>query len=136
MSVTADVRFFCSVLVASRTVRRGEDLTAAMFETAERDVTSLKSGFYVDVAELDNLRARRTVGVRGVLTHKHAEKIPVVQRGDGVALVIQMENLRISTVGVALQDGGIGERIRVRNQDSGKVIYGEVLDQQTVIVGM
>ena len=136
MSVTADIRFFRPVLVASRSVRRGENLTAGMFEVAERDITSLKNGFYADVAELDNLRARRTVAVKNVLTHKHVEKVPVVQKGEQVVLVAQMENLRISTVGIALQDGGVGVRIRVRNQDSGKVIYGEVLDQQTVKVGM
>ena len=136
MSVTADIRFFRPVLVASRSVRRGENLTAGMFEVAERDITSLKNGFYADVDELDNLRARRTVAVKNVLTHKHVEKVPVVQKGEQVVLVAQMENLRISTVGIALQDGGVGVRIRVRNQDSGKVIYGEVLDQQTVKVGM
>jgi len=136
MGITADVRFFRRVLVASRMVRRGEPLAAELVERAERDVTMMKHGFYTDTAELVDLRTRRAVGLGDVLTPRHTEKIPVVRRGDEIALVAETPNLRISTTGVALQDGGMGERIRVRNQDSGKVVYGEVVDPQTIKVGL
>ena len=136
MSVTADVRWFCPVLIAARGMRRGEELTAEMVELDERDVTRARDGFFRDAAELDGLRTRRTVRPGNLLTQKHTESVPVVLRGGEITMVVETDNLRISVLGTALQDGGIGDRIRVRNEDSGKVVYGEVIDPATVRIGL
>ena len=136
MSVTADVRWFRPVLTATRGMLRGEELTAEMVELDERDVTRGRDGFFTDIAELDGLRTRRRVRPGDLLTQKHTERIPVVLRGGEITMVVETENLRISALGTALQDGGIGDRIRVRNADSGKVVYGEVIDPGVVRIGL
>ena len=43
-------------------------------------------------------------------------------------------NMVLETVGEALQDGGIGEQIRIRNSDSGKVLRGQILEAGLVQV--
>ena len=79
--------------------------------------------------------SRRSVVAGGVLTRNHVEAIPVVHRGDEVELVARTNRLAVSALGQAMQDGGIGERIRVKNSDSGKILYGQILDAATIQVG-
>lgn len=136
LNVTVDTRFFKEVLVTTRGIRRGEDFTADMFELIERDITGEKDGYYTDFAALTALQAKRPLGFDRILTHRYVEKVPVVHRGDEVRLVVQTGNMRISTLGVALQDGGVGMRIKVRNLDSGKILRGEILDSRTLKVAL
>ena len=71
-----------------------------------------------------------------VLTRNHVEFIPVIHRGDEVVLVARSNMLAVSARGEAMQEGGIGERIRVKNSDSGKVVYGQIVDASTIRVGL
>jgi len=136
MSITADIRHFGQVLVADQGMRRGEELLPEAVVLAERDITRNKDGFFIDPTELEGQRMRRAIRPGNVLTRRHVEPVPVVQRGDEITLLAGSQHLQISLKGEAMQDGGLGERIRVRNADSGKVLYGEVVDSQNVIIGI
>ncbi len=137
MSVTADVRFFRPVLVASHMLRRGEELDETSCELAERDVTQLRNGYFVSAAEvISSMQLRRVLSAGDIITKRHVEKIPVVKRGDAITLVARAGRLSMSAAGEALQNGGIGDRIRVKNSDSGKIIYGQVLDGGLIQVGL
>ena len=136
MSVTADIRHLRPVLVASRMLRRGEALMLDLVELVECDITQLRHGYFTDVDALGNMRTRRSVVAGDVLTRNHVEVIPGINRGDEVEIVARTNSLAISALGQAMQDGGIGERIRVKNSDSGKVLYGQILDASTIQVGL
>ncbi|MBT4502181.1 MAG: flagellar basal body P-ring formation protein FlgA [Gemmatimonadetes bacterium] len=136
MSITADIRHFGQVLVADIGLRRGEELASEAVVLAERDITKNRDGFFTDPSELEELRMRRAIRPGNVLTRRHVEPVPVVQRGEEITLLAGSAHLQISLPGEAMQDGGIGERIRVRNPASGKVLYGEVVDSKNVLVGI
>ena len=55
-----------------------------------------------------------------------------IRRGDELNLVLDGGNMRLMARATALQAGGVGQRIRVRNADSGKVLQGWVADARTV----
>jgi flagella basal body P-ring formation protein FlgA len=61
-------------------------------------------------------------------------QVPVVSRGAQVVLVAAQGGLRITTPGIAKEDGGAGEIVRVVNAMSGKVVNGRVIDAETVEV--
>lgn len=132
MSVTVDCRHFRDVVVATRTVRRGSSLTEDFVVVEERDITSAKHGFFTDLEELVDTRAKRPIGDGGIVSQRHVEPIPVLQRGDEVTMALRSGNMSLLATGIAMQDGGIGQRIRVQNIDSRKVVYGEVVDANTV----
>jgi flagella basal body P-ring formation protein FlgA len=136
MSVTADVRIWRPVVVASHMLQRGEVIGAASCEVAERDVTQVRGQYYADALALQGMRARRTVGIGDIVTDNHVEKMPVVRRGDAIVLVARVGSMSMSASGEALQDGGIGDRIRVKNSDSGKTVYGHVLEGGAIRVGL
>ena len=134
MNSTVDTRYYRQVLVAARGLRRGEVAEEAMFDWAERDITDQKSGYYTFFEQLAGTRTRRPMSLGQILTPGHVEKLPLVHRGDEVDLQLKTEHMVISARGQALQDGGDGVTIRVRNLDSGRVVRARVVDHQTVAI--
>ena len=132
MTVTVDCRYFRHVVVTTRAVRRGSLLESDAFIVEERDITSLKHGWFDTLEDLADLQSARPIGVGEIVSHRHLEPIPVVHRGDDITMAVTTNSMSLEAIGIALQDGGVGERIRVRNLDSGKVVYGRVVDASTV----
>ena len=136
MSVTADVRYLRPVLVASYLLSRGEALEESMVEMVERDITTLRNGYFTEPALLQDMQTRRSLAAGAVLTRNHVSAIPGVKRGTAVELVARTKRFIATALGEAMQDGGVGERIRVKNSDSGKILYGQILDAHTIQIGL
>jgi flagella basal body P-ring formation protein FlgA len=132
LSLTADVRRFRPVVVAGRLIRRGETMAPADLLLQERPIGNLADGYYADCGEVVGARASRTIGSGEVLSRRAALPAAAVRRGAAVLLVVRGSGIEATTEGVALEDGGIGARIRVRSAASGKVLYGQVADAATV----
>ena len=58
----------------------------------------------------------------------------LVKRRDRVKLIGRTELLLVTVVGEALQDGRVGEVIKVRNVDSNATVHGRVLNASEVEV--
>ncbi len=127
-SVTADIRHRRPALVARGGMRRGDTLAPDGVDLKEVDVTSARGRIYTDISQIEGLRLTRSVRAGELISGAHTEPVPVVFRGDAVVLAVVSHNLRVTATAVALQDGGPGERIRVRNADSGTVVQGRVID--------
>ena len=136
ITLTVDTRIYRPVLVTSRALRRGTPLDGDMLELIERDISKLRHGHYSDLSELEGMQTRRPVGYGDVLTERHVQPVPIIHRGDEVSLTVVSANMQLSVRGTALQDGGLGSRIRVKNADSGKVVSGVIVDAGTVRTGV
>lgn len=59
----------------------------------------------------------------------------LVSRGAPTQIVFEENGLFITTVGSPLQNGGLGELIRVRNADTGRIILGTVMADGRIRTG-
>ena len=136
MSITADVRIHMPVLVAAYNLKRGEQIEATFFEITNSDVTKLRGAYYTDQNELKDLRMVRSLSAGDVLTDQHIERIPIIKRGEFIRILARGDLCEVTTEGTAMQDGGKGDLIIVKNVDSGKVIRGHVIDSGLIEVGL
>ena len=125
--VSAKVSVYSEVLVAARTLSRGTHLGAADVEFERRDLSRLPYGYLTDVAELDGKMSNRRINAGTVLTPSSLKDAPMVRRGERVILTIDTGGLQIRASGTAMQDGTRGQRIRVRNTGSKRVIEGVII---------
>lgn len=64
-----------------------------------------------------------------------ADQVPVqLKMRDQVRLVVKIGPVRVTALGEALQEGRVGQTIRVRNVDSNKIVSGRVVDRNIVEV--
>ena len=78
--------------------------------------------------------ARRTLLPGRAVPLSAVDNPRVVANGGEVRLIYIDGGLTIVTTGAALQDGGVGDRIKVRNADSGLTVSGQVQPDGTVQV--
>jgi flagellar basal body P-ring formation protein FlgA len=90
--------------------------------------------FALSRSELIGKVARRTLLPGRAIPLRAIDNPRVVRNGAEVQMVFVQGDLTIVTSGAALQDGGIGEVIKIRNSDSGVTVVGTVRADGTVRV--
>ncbi len=125
---------FFEILVASRQIKFGEVLTAYDVKTVkvkklragEAAIKDLNIGFGMETKT--NIMAGQTIKLSDL------KKPPVIKENDPVTLVYSSSEITLKTLGISLSSGGVGEKIRVKNEKTGIVVFGEILDRNTVKV--
>lgn len=79
-------------------------------------------------------RLKVSCGVGEVLTLDKLEPIPIISRGDKVNLVYKSKIIQLEGIGIALEDGFLGELVEVKNIDSKRKIVGKVISPGEVQV--
>lgn len=79
-------------------------------------------------------RTNRSIAANSILRSDQVEMPPVVRRGDVVQVIAETAILKVAAKGMVKENGAVGDRIQVMNLRSKKIIYAQVVDEQTVAV--
>lgn len=124
------------VVVLTRASPRGETLSDAVLELQTRDVAQLPFGYFESVDALAGQVLRRSVAAGAVLTPADAEPPRLVRRGEAVTVVGRSGGIEVRASGTAMADGAKGQRIRVRNDSSRRIVEGVVVAAATVEIAL
>src|SRR5690606_2241723 len=128
--VRCDALVALDVPVVTAPVARHDALTEDNVAVERREFASLPRGLLLPEAVLAGpgagLRATRPLTPGTVLTDSMVEAAPVVLRGAPVTIVAATARIHVAAPGVALEDGRVGDVIRVQNSLSGQVIRARV----------
>lgn len=130
--VTVSVRL--PVWVAARNISRQQTLSDADLQLQTTQLELLTHGFSVQGESLVNYRAVRPIAVGQVLDKNNLRPPLLVRKGEQVVIRAGQEGFAASMSGIALQDGVLGQMIRVRNSSSQKEIQAEVSQRAEVCV--
>jgi flagella basal body P-ring formation protein FlgA len=129
-TVFADV--WKTVPCAARVLNRGDVLEPGLVGFARKNLAYMAREPW-DGRNLP-LRMTAAVGEGQVISADAVEFIPVVAKGQILTLVYAGETLKLTVPVESLEDGGIGNTIRVRNMQSRRVVAAQVVDAETVRV--
>lgn len=124
--VPVAVKVMQPVAVLARAKSRGEILGPSDFIMEERDTTSLRAGHFNEPEALVGMRMRLSLAAGGVVSHRHLERPSLVKRGERVLLISGTPGFSVQMYGRALADAAAGERVRVENSSSNRVVEGRV----------
>lgn len=79
--------------------------------------------------------AKRTLLPGEAIPNNAVDDPKVITRGSPTQIVFQENGLTITALGTPLQDGSLGEQIRVRNSDTGRIVLGVVQADGRVRIG-
>lgn len=123
-----------NILTSRRPLPRGSILTEQDIAVVQRDAASLPYGYFTNPAELIGMQLRRPLRPGEVFSPAMVTPAPLVQRGQKVWIATQTGGVSVAMQGEALNDGAAGERIRVRNLSSKRVLEAEVISSNQVQV--
>lgn len=116
--------------IAAGTEISHQDLVERKFPTR----TAQQFAVSTNRAQLVGMVARRTLLPGQPVPVSSVEKPVLVRRGEPARLVFREQGLTIIMQVEALQNGGAGSFVRVRNIDSGLVVSGRVQEDGTIRV--
>lgn len=122
--------------VARVTIYPGDRITEAMLDESANAVAPDSEAHYIRSRDgLIGKVARRTLLPRQPIPVMAVDNPRIVIVGTQVKIIFAEAGLHIVTYGIAQQAGGVGDVIRVRNQDSGLFISGRVQSDGSIRVG-
>jgi flagella basal body P-ring formation protein FlgA len=123
-----------TVLVAARDLRPEESLDASAVRLAEVRVSSAGEAYLRNISEVAGRVSSRFLREGTPLTPAVLLSPRVLEVGMPVTIIYDTGGIEVKTEGTAMQRGRIGERVRVKNNRSGKILNATVKDAQTVTV--
>ncbi len=123
----AKIKTIGKVVVAKTLIRKGTVITRDLVTLKNKETTKLKNGYFSSVADVVGKRAVQTIRKNQIIYSRYIRKVPIIKRGERIVLMYNKPPLIIKVYAIALQDGGPGEWIWVKNLQSNKRLKAKVV---------
>lgn len=90
------------------------------------------SGVLTSIKDMKDVEASRSLRRGEILKINDLRPAKLVSKGDNVTLTYELNSLQLVVSLESLEDGRLGEKIRLRNNDSGEIIKGKVTGKGSV----
>lgn len=121
------------VLVATQALPRGTPLTPQLVRLAEVDAALPGPQALERLVDIQHMELARELRADSPIRSYDLRPILMVKKGQSVVMQVgQGQGFRISARVEALQDGRMGEQIKLKNPDSGRQLSGIVVGQNAV----
>lgn len=119
------------VYVATKFIQKGSIITEDMIKekVIENDMP-----YTISKEEIIGKITTKAIYPGQIITNSHITEEPLVKKNQEVEVIRRIDNLVVSTIFIALQDGYLGQTIRLRNPISFKEIVGTVIGKGKVEV--
>lgn len=134
--VPVTVRVMAPVVVANRDLARGDLITTGDLRVETLDLSRLHRGYLERPEDAVGNRVRQHIRRDDVITPSRITVPLAVKRNSRVIIVASNPAIAVRMAGTALESGGIGDRIRVRNRSSRRELEATVVSQGVVQVAM
>jgi flagella basal body P-ring formation protein FlgA len=134
--VPVSTSLFGDVVVAARPLPRASLLAKQDLKLARRDLARLHSGYYSHIEQVVGLQTGRNIAMDTAISSLLVKEPLAVKRGQRVNLTAGAGGIEVRMTGEAMSDGTAGERIKVRNLSSKRVVDGIVKSATTIQVAM
>lgn len=124
------------VVVLAQAVGHGETLGSDRLSLQTRDVAALPFGYFASLDDAAGLESRRALPAGAVLTPNDARPPQLVRRGQSVTVIGRSGGIEVRAEGTAMGDGARGDRVRVRNAGSKRIVEGVIAADGVVEVAL
>ena len=130
--VPVQVKIMQNVVVLAHSLPRNTPLSQSDLRLEQRDINRMSSGYFSDPQEVIGKTLKRSVGGGLALSPVYVESQKLVKRGQQVVLLAQTSSITVKMSGKAMADGAAGEKIKVKNLSSDRVIEGVITKNGSV----
>lgn len=133
--VPVTIERFAQVVVTARTLSRQQVIRADDLRLERMETSKLNKGYFTEIEPVLGLQTRRALTPGQILVDAFIAPRQLIKRGQQVTIYSAQPGIAVRMTGEALEDGDEGERIRVRNKASKRVVEGVVDADGRVRVG-
>jgi flagella basal body P-ring formation protein FlgA len=134
--VPVRVKLNGQVLIATTPLAKGAVIKNADVRLETRDMAALPVAPLTESSQAVGKLAKRALGIGTVISVNELQIPRLVRRGDRITILAAESGIEVRANGEALMDGAEGDRIRVRNSLTDKVIQATVMSAGLVQVNL
>ena len=131
---SAIIKVYEGVIVLTRPVQRGEIITRQYLTIEKRDISKLRGDFVTQTEQVENKQAARYMPMGTILNLRSFIEPNLIKRRDKIIISSIQPAFTIQMNGVAMMDGAKGQLIRIKNENSGRIINATVIEPGLVSV--
>ena len=132
--VRAKVEVFKNVVIALRSIKRGEVIQVEDLGMESRDIASIPQRYFDQIFQVADMEAKTSIPRNSTIFEWMIKEIPLVHRGDDVLIRVSAPNLKVKVKGRALEDGYLGKWIKVKSEKSKDPLEGILISSSEVEV--
>lgn len=123
---------YVNIPVANRRIRREDVITESDITWLRWPETKLRPDMMTDSANIIGYSPKRGLSANRPIRVDEIASPVVISKGDAVTMIVKTNSMEISALGTAMNAGGVGEMISLRNMDSNTEVHGRVIRQGVV----
>jgi len=120
-----------TIIVASTSIPRGKIIQIDDL-TMQTGLKGTAGQHFANVEDVIGSRTRRPINAGQVVKPQYLERLWLIEKDQTVILITQSHRIQVEALGKALEDGNIGDRIRVENIKSGDKLLGLVKSRRKI----
>lgn len=126
--VPVNIQRLATVYVAAQPIAKGEQITHTDIQQVSMDISNLRGSYLKTRPEIVGKISKRSISLGSVFNPRYLRLPVVIKKGDLVDIVAESQGLRIRMEGKAVNSGAKGQKIRVKNLSSKRIIQAIVQD--------
>lgn len=130
----ADIRIWRPIVVLRENLHRDQSIGPEHLILQERNIALLQRGFFTDINDIRGNVSKRSLKAGAIVSPDMIRPPLIIERGQQVVIEVNKPGIQVRMKAVALRDGRAGDRIRVRNLSSERVLYATVVSADLVTV--
>lgn len=124
--VPVRVKVMKQVVVAARPLAANRNLTRQDVRLQAMDIADLRQGYISSPQQVVGQQLKYPLAVGRVVPSRSLKLEKIVRRGEQIVLVAAAGSMEVRMNGTALDDASIGDRVKVKNSSSERVVEGIV----------
>lgn len=134
ISVSGRIERQVAIPVLRNSLKSGDIIGAMDIDWIDLAETKIPNGAARTEKDLIDMTPRRVIAAGKPVTLNELSPPQMVERGEAVTLVFEAGAMTLTAKGKALQNGAIGDTVRVANTDSNKNLQGVVTAHQEITI--
>ena len=120
-------------VIVVRPLSRGDLLTRE--DLGLQTLSRSGGGGFTDIDELVGRRAKKSLRTGLVVHDRHLQPDWMVHAKQSVSVVNNTGGIQVTTAGIALENGRLGDLVKVRNLSSNSILHGFVAGTKKISIG-
>lgn len=122
------------VVVSAQDIPNNTPITRNMMTQSWIPANQMRPQYYHRIQEIEDKTTSRTIRANTILANNMLKNTQLIQKDQEVNVTVQNNGLHIELRAIALENGELNQRIRLKNASSGKTLQGKVISADSVIV--
>ncbi len=134
--VPITINNFKQVVILKQAATRNKILTEADISLVKMNINRFSSGYFSDLNQVKGKILTQNLSKGAVLINNHIKLPMAINRGQLVTLIAKNSVIEVRAEGKAMSKGAIGERIKVKNMKTKRIVEGVIIDKYLINVNL